>query len=134
MDVKFVTFTLTYSTEGNKFVLSGINTLVVGPHSPHVGSTVDQPGGIKNHGVPQQAWDKISHPQTLAPEVPRHQRGDEEAHHQYGQLVVPEVKNKLECLHSYQAFFRIRYRRLISEIHQEHILEINTLTNVLKRY
>ncbi len=45
---------LTDGTEGNKLVLSGIDAVVIRPHSPHVSCTVDQPGRIKGHGVSQQ--------------------------------------------------------------------------------
>lgn len=81
----------TYSTEGNKHVLSGVDVVVKGPHAPHVGSTINQPGGIKDHSVSQKAWDEVSHPQAFPPEVPRHQCGNDEANHHYRRLIIPKI-------------------------------------------
>lgn len=71
---------LTNGTEGNKLVLSGIDVVVIGPHSPHVSCTVDQPGRIKDHSVSQQTRDKVTGQKTLFPKVPRYKRGEEKAH------------------------------------------------------
>lgn len=79
----------TYSAERDKLVLPGVDALVIGPVSPHVSGTVDQPGGVQHQGVPQQSRDEVCHPQTLSPQVPRHDHGDEEAHEQHGRLVIP---------------------------------------------
>lgn len=74
---------LTNGTEGNKLVLSGIDVVVVGPHSPHVSGAVDQPGRIKDHGVSQQTRDQVCSPKTLLPKEPRYQGWDEKAHHHH---------------------------------------------------
>lgn len=52
--VMIVVKSFTDGTEGNKLVLSGIDVVVIGPHSPHVSCTVDQPGRIKDHSISQQ--------------------------------------------------------------------------------
>lgn len=74
---------LTNGTKGNKRILSGIDVGVIGPHSPHVSCTVDQPGRIKDHSVSQQARDKVTGRETLFPKVPRYTRGDKKAHHHH---------------------------------------------------
>ena len=80
----------TYSAERDKLVLPGVDELVEGPISPHVSRAVDQPGGVQHQGVPQHRRDEVGYPQGLAPQVPRHRHGDEEAHEQHGRLVVPD--------------------------------------------
>lgn len=79
----------TYSTESDKLVLSGVDGLVIGPVSPHVGSAVDQPGSVQHQGVPKQSWDEVGHPQRLPPQVPRHDYWDNKAHDQHRELVIP---------------------------------------------
>lgn len=79
----------TYSTECDKRVLPGADVLVIGPVSPHMSCTVDQPGSVKHHRVPQQTWDEVRNPQRLPPQQPRHDCGDKEAHEQHRRLVIP---------------------------------------------
>lgn len=79
----------TYGAERDKLVFPGVDGLIVGPVPPHVSGAVDQPGGVQHQGVPQQGRDEVGHPQGLPPQVPRHGNGDEEAHEQHGQLVIP---------------------------------------------
>lgn len=62
----------TYSAEGNKSVLPGVDGAVVGPVSPHVRGAVDQPGGVEHKRVSEEGRDEIRHPQRLTPHVPRH--------------------------------------------------------------
>lgn len=79
----------TYGTERDKLVLPWVDVLVIGTVPPHVSGAVDQPGGVQHQGVPQQGRDEVGHPQGLPPQVPRHRRGDEEAHEQHRRLVIP---------------------------------------------
>lgn len=81
---------LTYGTNSHKWIFPWVYGLVVWPVSPHVRCTVDQPGCIEHHGVPQKSWNKITHNQGFSPEVPGHQHGEKKAEQQYGQLVVPK--------------------------------------------
>lgn len=87
LEVRFVLHT--YGAESDKLVLSGVDVLVVGLVSPHVGCAVDQPSGVEHHGVPQQDWDEVRRPQGLPPQVPRYEHRNEEAHEQHGELIIP---------------------------------------------
>lgn len=82
-------FLYTYGAESDKSVLPRVDVLVIRPVSPHVRCAVHQPGGVQHQGVPQQSRDEVRHPQGLAPEVPRHEHRDKEAHQQHRELVVP---------------------------------------------
>lgn len=84
---------LAYCTEGYKSVLPGVDAFVIRSVAPHVSGTVDQPCGVEYHRVPQQGGDEVGHQKGLAPKVPRHHGGDEEAHDHHGRLVVFPLKH-----------------------------------------
>lgn len=73
----------THCPEGDYHVLCRVDTLVIGPHAPHVGCTVDQPGSIEPHHIAKNGAQVEGVPQTLTPEVPWHPGRHHEAnkHH-----------------------------------------------------
>ena len=83
---------LTHSSHGNQDVLPRANVLVVGAISVEVGGTVHQPGGVEHHGVSQEGANAQAVYKSLAPAVPGHQRGQDEAHQQEAGLVVPTMR------------------------------------------
>lgn len=50
-DVVVVVEALAYGAERHAQVLGGVDVAVVGLVAPHVGGTVDQPGGVETQGV-----------------------------------------------------------------------------------
>lgn len=58
-----------------------------------MGSTVHQPGGIEHNGVTQEGGNVQAVLESFTPEIPGHKRGQDEAHHQDGGLVIPAWKD-----------------------------------------
>lgn len=83
---------LTYGTPSNKCIFPRVDGFIIRPVSPHVCSTVYQPGGIKHHGIPQEPRNKVSHHQGLPPEVPGHHGWGKEAKDHHREFVVPVHK------------------------------------------
>jgi len=54
-----------------------------------VRGAVHQPRGVQHQRVPEQGGHEVGHPQGLAPQVPGHHHGHQEAHDHHGHLVVP---------------------------------------------
>lgn len=110
----------TYSAERDKLVLPGVDVVVIGPVTPHVSRTVDQPGGIQHQSVPQQSRDEVCHPQRLPPKVPRHEHGDEETHEQHRRLVIRSLKHHNFVSHQ---IFELQLASFLNDIrvfaHQE---------------
>ena len=75
---------LTHCAECHEAVLPGVDALVVWPVSPHVCGTVDQPGSVEHQGIAHEARYEVAHREGLAPQVPWHQHGQQEAEQQHG--------------------------------------------------
>lgn len=52
---------LTDGAQSNHGVFPGVDGCVIGSVAPYVRSAVDQPGGVKNQGVPQEPGHKVAH-------------------------------------------------------------------------
>ena len=68
--------------------------LVIRAVAVHVSGTVDQPADVEGDGVPEDGGKEVGIPQTLTPEVPRHEGRDHKAHQHNRTLVVPVGKEK----------------------------------------
>lgn len=82
-DVVVVMETLADGAEGNAQILRGVDSFIIGPVPPHMGSWINQPCGVETQCIAQDGRNEVSIPQSLAPEVPRNHRRDHETaqHH-----------------------------------------------------
>lgn len=91
-DMVVVVEALPYSSESHSQVLHRVDVLVVRLVAPHVGSAVDQPGGVQAQGVAQDGGQEVGIPQALPPEVPRHHSWYHKAAEHHQRLVNPRSK------------------------------------------
>lgn len=82
-----VVVTLANCPENHKEIFSWVDVPVVGFVAKQMGHAVDAPGEVEGKGVSEYGTGEEGSPGTLAPEVPGHNGGHDEAEEYHGRYV-----------------------------------------------